>query len=159
MATYLASKYGCDKLVLVSPAFEYINPIQNLRTIKEAFRRRLFGINKIKTMMEQEFGYNHKGKQIKLKTYRDFIMLTNYCKRNTGILNVPVRFYHGDNDEIIPLNSSLHAYRRFICEDKLVSIIPKGRHMLLTGESADQIITSITSFLSKSPVKEETTLV
>ncbi|HHU28728.1 TPA: alpha/beta fold hydrolase [bacterium] len=157
IATYLANKHGCDKLVLIAPAFEYFNPIQNIKDIKLAFKRRYFSINKIKAMMKQELGYQNENK-IKFKTYRDFIMLTKYCIKNIGYLDIPIRIYHGENDELIPLSSSMNALKRFTNQDKKLDIIPYGRHMLLTGASAKVVESSIAEFLSVTLVKEEATI-
>lgn len=158
IATYLASKYGCDKLVLIAPAYLYLNPIQHVKDIKLAIHKRIFKVNEIKNMIVEKYGYRDVTKKIKIKTYLDFISITKYCIRNSGCLNMPARLFHGDKDEIVPIKSSMNALKRFTNNDIKLHVIPYGSHMLLLGPKGNEVASMVAEFLNTVPVKEESTV-
>jgi esterase/lipase len=161
IATYLAGKYGCDKLVLISTAFEYINAKQNLKDLSQisqiAVKKKNFNLRGLINDIDTYLDIKISNKKPTFKTYRDFYTITKYCNKHTPTINVPVRIFHGENDEVIPLNSSINAFKRFKSLDKQIKIIPNGRHVLLRSKNALLVEKEIVNFLSiislKEPVK------
>jgi esterase/lipase len=157
ISTYLASKYGCDKLVLISPAFEYINAKQNFKDISKIttiIKKKNFNFREVLDDIEKDMDIKMSNKKASFKTLHDFYTITKYCKKNSYTVFMPVRIFQGENDEVVPVNSSFNAFRRFKSEDKKLKIIPLGRHVLLRGKFASNIEQEIVEFLCVKTVKE-----
>lgn len=126
IASYLASIYRVEKLVLVAPAFRYLD----LEKIARSVSRSVTG----------------KGRQdvpgsAQTKAFRDVVAL---CKDSVTHLQCPVLILHGTADEVIDPASSREAYGKIPHERKRLLFLEGAHHrMLYDGqmeETADRLI-------------------
>ena len=120
IASYLASIYPIEKLVLAAPAFTYLD-IQKTTNYLRKGTKSLF---------------HSDGKQEDIRVpktfYPAFLEIIRNCRDSIAHVDCPVLFLHGDEDEIIPLKSSLHAYEKVPHQQKQLLILHEGHHHLLS---------------------------
>lgn len=123
LATHVAAKYEVGRLFLISPAFDYMSVSNVLSKAKELF-----------TKKENE----RAGRTtIPLRYTQAFTEVVKLCKDDISKVKCPVCFVHGDNDEVIPVRSSVHAFEKILHQNKNLFIIHNGTHRLMTQKSTE----------------------
>ena len=121
VASYLATTVPVKKLVLLAPAFSYINMDMITDTIA-------------KTAMSLWTNEKKEEIQIPRTFYPAFTDLIKNLKKYITKVTCPVLFLHGDEDEVISLKSSIAAYEKVPHEQKRLIILHKGHHRILMDE-------------------------
>lgn len=135
IATHLASKYQIERLFLIAPAFDYLH-INNL-------------INSVK----KKVGSDSEKKQMPTNFTNCFIEVIKSCKDSIETITCPVCIVHGYHDEIIPLRSSLNAYKKIPHTNKQLYIINEGKHrMMLYKHTAWETYQLFNQFMNKEIV-------
>ncbi|MDD6879160.1 MAG: alpha/beta fold hydrolase [bacterium] len=122
IASYLATKYEqIKKLVLVSPAFNYITmqTSDKVEFVKG-------GINLIKNNEKDEILTRFL--KLPLSSINEFKKLINKYKNSYENLRIPTLIIHGDKDSVVPLESSKQIYERLNTIYKDFKIIENASH-------------------------------
>ena len=96
IASYLASIYPVRSLILVAPAFQYLD---------------LPKVTKQGVKFVKELGNKEKDEAASKRTKAFTRIVSNY-KESINAVDCPVLILHGLNDEVIPLDSSKNAYEK-----------------------------------------------
>lgn len=168
IASHLASKFGCDKLVLLAPAFKYIessglaeNLFDIIQTdIKRSSFKDIFLFNE-KSSIEKYVKQKYKNEKVvfskyftgdistSLKPYINFVMLVDKLDKNLDFIDIPTRVYIGEKDELVPVKSALHIYKKIIAKDKMLKVLPHVYHELLESSLRDDLSKEILKFIKK----------
>jgi esterase/lipase len=125
IASYLASLYPVERVVLLAPAFEYVT----LQTVKKVASEAVRAIlNKPKTSTSDYPALPDSFSTV-------FRSVITSCKDSIGQVNQPVLFMHGSEDEVIPIRSSQNAYAKVQHPNKLLLVIQGVLHRILDDET------------------------
>lgn len=121
IASYLAATFQVDRLILLAPAFSYIN---------------MDMVSGVITKTAASLWSNEKKEEIKLPSsfYSAFMDIVKNLKKYIVDVECPVLFLHGDQDEVISIKSSLWAYEKLPHDRKKLIILHEGHHRLLMDE-------------------------
>ncbi|HET6786266.1 MAG TPA: YqiA/YcfP family alpha/beta fold hydrolase [Erysipelotrichaceae bacterium] len=121
IASYLASKFKVERLVLLAPAFEYITIKAIIDTV-EGVARQIIKRPEIQSNdyppLPEPFTNTFKG-------------IVAKCKESIKHVDCPVLIFHGTNDETIPLRSSDYAYESIYHLNKRLFILKNVPHRIL----------------------------
>lgn len=126
IAAYLAATSPhVKKLVLLAPAFHYLHmeAITNVIT-KSAVS---FFTNEDKEDKKLEV-------EIPRSFYSAFMDVVKHLKPYIAQVRCPVLILHGDEDEVIPVKSSIYAYDKIPHKEKKLILLHEGHHRLLMDE-------------------------
>ena len=117
IASYLATIYPIEQLILVAPAFQYLNATK----IVEYGVKGLMALRNQKPINPQSMS-------------SDFVfafseIIAQYKESITQV-DCPVLFLHGSEDEVIPVSSSKDAYQK-VSGKKLLLQVEGGKHRML----------------------------
>ena len=124
VASYLASIIPVKKLVLLAPAFNYINMEMITDTITKS------AISLWKNEEKEEI-------TIPKPFYTTFSELIKNLKKSISKVNCPVLILHGDQDEVISVKSSLNAYEKIPHDRKRLILLHEGSHRILMNEKVN----------------------
>lgn len=120
IASYLASLYPVTKLALAAPAFTYLDMSKTADYLRKGTK----------------YLFHSDGKQQDVSVpkpfYPAFVEIIRNCRDSIAHVDCPILFLHGDQDEVIPLKSSIHAYEKVPHKDKRLFILHEGHHHLLS---------------------------
>lgn len=139
IASYLAAtSNNVKKLILLAPAFQYLN----VDAITSAITKGATSI----------FGGSDKGTQNEIEIpksfYGAFTDVIKNLKPYITKVKCPVLLIHGDEDEVISVKSSIYAYDRIPHEEKKLFILHNGHHRLFMDTAVNQeVYRIITLFL------------
>ena len=138
IASYLATKYKIDKLILIAPSFEYLNFEQNKA---DALKPK----NKKDTAIYNEVV----SKLIRYSplVLNEFRKLVKEYKDAIKNVKLPTLILHGDDDELVPLSSSEYALNSIKSKNKYLTIIKGGRHRVFLTEQNETICEYIYKFI------------
>lgn len=126
IASYLSTIFPIEKLILVAPAFQYLNASKLVE----------YGLKGLRAFTNQEsIPKNLPSSQ---HVYAFTEVVAQYKESITQV-DCPVLFLHGTNDEVIPVSSSKDAYQKAKGE-KLLLLVEGGKHrMLYDGTFQEQL--------------------
>lgn len=146
IASYFASKYKVERLVLLAPAFEYITVKAILDTVEGVAR------NIIKKPEISQSDYPPLPDHF-TSTFRDIV---SRCKDSIKQISCPVLILHGTLDETIPLRSSEYAYDSIYHLNKRLLILKNVNHRILDDFSyKNDVILIIEEFIKNRFIKIE----
>lgn len=124
IASYLASVTQVKKLILLAPAFSYIN---------------MESITGVISKSASSLWSNEKKEEIQIPRafYGGFTELVKQLKKHINHVTCPVLLLHGDADEVISVKSSLWAYSKIPHNQKKLIILHEGHHRLLMDEKVN----------------------
>ena len=145
ISTYLAStNKEVKKLVLLAPAFDYMNLQQNKIDIKNKIKTHKNVIEKKEEAYKDIFG---KLFSVPIKTFLEFRKLVKNYHDYPKEVKCKTLIMHGDEDEVIPLSSSLYAYNNINTKHKYYKVIKGVKHRFLISDKKADINKYILSFL------------
>ena len=112
IASYLASIYPVQKLILIAPAFQYLD----LQKITQHSLTVLKNLGKKKTTMNPQT--------------KAFMNIVDQYRDSVEHVDCPILILHGTDDEVIPFESSRAVYKRLKNPKKLV-LIEGAQHRML----------------------------
>lgn len=123
IAAYLSTIYDFKKLVLIAPAFQYIN----FEAIQDILKKSAISL----------FLNNQKKDDIELPKafYGAFIDIVRNLKKSCEEIPTPTLIIHGAQDEVISTRSSIYAYEKIKHENKKLIILHGGHHRLMMEPS------------------------
>ncbi|MCM3714584.1 alpha/beta fold hydrolase [Alkalihalobacillus oceani] len=152
LACYIAAKYPIDKLVLLSAAAYYINPLQLLHELKEVVRLRLRG------ELEQDEHYQLYRKKIidtPMTAVFQFMQAVKSIRPFINRVQVPTLIIQGGLDEVVPQKSAKFLYDTIQSKQKEIQFLPEARHMICHGFEQKQLINNIEVFLCGEEDEDE----
>lgn len=115
IASYLASIYKVQMLILCAPAFQYLDlPKITAQGVK----------------MIKKLGRGSDGNSVSSKRTRAFTEIVSNYKESIYQVDAPVLFIHGTSDEIIPLDSSRDAYKELVGKKRMI-LLEGAKHRFL----------------------------
>jgi carboxylesterase len=171
IAGHLASKYGADKLVLISPAFKYgvtstikneaveffrgilKRPIEDVakdiqeggldarEIVSKFFDSSSSNSAKIKKMMLERTG------KLKLGVFVNFTRLISKIKKTMGKIESPTRIYMSTSDPLVPLDSGQYAFDLVTNSDKRLIVISEVDHNILQSRVGRDVLNDVGRFL------------
>lgn len=145
IASFLASKHKqIKKLILLSPAFEYINLNQNKEDIKEIIKSKDYKSKYEEHIYSEAFTKIFK---IPLPTILEFTKLVKHYKDDIKDVTCNTLIMHGTLDEIVPISSSDYAYNNIGSKVKHKTNIIDAKHRLLLGNKKEKISEYIKIYL------------
>ena len=125
IASYLASIYKVQSLILCAPAFEYLD----IRKVTGLFKKS-----------------DQKGPSS--KQYQTFTKIVSQYKESISQVDCPTLILHGTQDEVISPSSSTHAYKKLPAHQKRLLYIEGAKHrMLYDGQMEQTLFTIIEQML------------
>lgn len=129
IASYLAATSNhVKKLILLAPAFQYIN-MDAITSLITKSATSIFGGSDKGTTYEIE---------IPKSFYGAFTDVIKNLKPYITKVSCPVLLLHGDEDEVIGVKSSIYAFDRIPHEDKRLIILHNGHHRLFMDTAVNQ---------------------
>lgn len=151
LATHLAVKYPkyVKKLVLLAPAFDYLSKDES------KFKKLINGgIKVFKDFSSGEiFGRWLKMTPLMLSS---FLKLVESSKDLIVDVKCPILIMHGNNDAIVPYQSSERIYEIATTKRKRLIELDNINHEVFDGQMDDEIITEVKHFLKNSYYKKNT---
>jgi len=142
LATYMASKYPeVKKLVLLAPAFYYLNLDQNKKDLMKVLKR--------ETKLQDEPYATAMDKLFKVAPTMviQFIKLINKYKNTASAVTCETLIIYGEADELVPLKSVEYAYTTIPAAKKYLFKIKDARHNMLIGDKKEEVSEKIRIFL------------
>lgn len=118
IASYLANVCKVKKLILLAPAFQYINMDMITDVIMKSASSLISSEKKEEIPMSRSF-------------YLAFTDLIKNLKRYIETVSCPVLLIHGDSDEVISYKSSISAFDKIPHDKKKLILLHGGHHRLL----------------------------
>ena len=124
IASYLATVCSVKKLILLAPAFSYMNMDMITGVISKS---------------ASSLWSNEKKEEIQLPRsfYSAFMELVKNLKKYISFVDCPVFIIHGDQDEVISVKSSLWAYDKIPHKQKKMIMLHEGHHRLFMDEAVN----------------------
>lgn len=124
IASYLATVCPVKKLILLAPAFSYMNMDMITGVISKS---------------ASSLWSNEKKEEIQLPRsfYSAFMDLVKNLKKYISFVDCPVFILHGDQDEVISVKSSVWAYDKIPHQQKKMILLHEGHHRLLMDEKVN----------------------
>lgn len=147
IASYLASQYReVKKLVLLAPAFKYLNFTQNREDIKKIYTLKQ---KKYKIEYREELYHEiiSKMRRLPLFTIIEFVKLVNKYKKYAKGVKCPTLIIHGDEDELVPVSSSKYIFGEIGTKRKYFTLVKEVKHRMLLSKKQDIISKYIRDFL------------
>jgi carboxylesterase len=172
IAGHLASKYGADKLVMISPAFKYgvtsaikneameffrgilKRPIEDLSRdvkeggldVKEMTSKFIDSSTAETTLKLKQIMLERTGK-LKLGVFINFTKLIAKIKKTMGTIESPTRIYMSTTDPLVPLDSGDYAFELVTNSDKRLMVISDVNHNIIQSRVGKDILNDIGRFL------------
>jgi carboxylesterase len=170
IASYLASKYKPDKLVLVAPALKYggkklmknniVNFLKNKKEKEDSETDVQIESCVSSLTTEKDNDYKHefteRVKQVNLSTMMNFSKLISTINKTLKEKKIecPARIYQSDEDELVPVEAALAAFDKIYDNDKRLNLITNSPHNVLKSDHKEEIVEEILYFLyGKKKVK------
>lgn len=144
IASYLASKYEVEKLVLLSAAAYYFNPKQFLKDIKHMVKD---GVRGRLTENELYQRYRRKIVETPIAATYQFTQAVRSIRPLIKDVTVPTLIIQGEQDGLIPKKSAQYLYESIPAPEKKVLYFKKSKHMICHDCEKEQLFKEVSNFL------------
>lgn len=151
IASYLASQYPIDKLVLISSAAYYINPKQMFQDVTGWFLEGIRG--KLDNDEHYQF-YREKIVRTPMSATIEFARMVRKLRPHLDQITVPTLVIQGEHDGLVPHKSAEYIYEHIQSKDKELYFFPKAKHYIWFGEEKDDLLKEIDHFFAKTNKNE-----
>lgn len=128
IATYFSTKPNVDKLILIAPAFEFIN-LSNAASVLSSFLDKKPDAPVPSQYPEMPVGFT-----------LTFSNLVTNCRSSISDVHIPTLIFHGSEDDVIMNSSSRKYFKKINVEDKALCIIEGSKHRILDDEINGRIV-------------------
>ncbi|KAB8137963.1 alpha/beta fold hydrolase [Gracilibacillus oryzae] len=152
ISAYLAAKYGCAKLVLLSTSRRYISIPRMTMDILN------FGQKALKRKLKSDPLYQHymtKYGSVPVRATMEFLKCMKFTKPYLKEITCPVFIAQGIQDGMVPYKA-VHYLDKEIPVDAQIIYFHDSKHLICLGEDKDVVIKAVYQFLIESP--DETAL-
>lgn len=126
IASYLATIYPVEQMILVAPAFQYLNATKIMEYGMKGLRALRNPEPSPSNMLSSEYVYG-------------FTEVVAQYKESITQVDCPVLFLHGSDDEVIPVSSSKDAYQKVLGKRLLLQVEGGKHRMLYDNTVQDQL--------------------
>lgn len=145
IASFLSTKYPIDKLVLLSAAAYYVNPIQLSADIKNILIDSLRG-NLGKNELFRR--YQRKIKETPFTSTLQFRKIVSITRPVLPEVKVPTFIAQGECDGIVPPKSAEYLYRTISAGQKKLVYMKYSKHHICYCEEKEALFSKILDFLA-----------
>jgi len=154
IAAHLASHYPqVKKLVLVAPAFRYFyfkDGKVDIKSLNETIKN----IPEIMKGSDKEQGISRIIKT-PISTMIEFTKLVTHCQDCVNHITCETLTIRGNNDVIVPIESTEYVYNSIKSETNILVNIPKLPHECFTSKKNTEVKSIIKDFLTKKNKKKK----
>ncbi len=125
IASYLATIFKVERLILVAPAFEYLS-VQKIMNQ---------GLKVVKNISSSSQNLPKPSNQ----QVQAFMNIISKYKDSVYEITAPTLIIHGLEDEVIPYSSSKNASKKMTCKHQLI-LFEGGKHRMLYDDSIQELI-------------------
>ncbi len=134
IATYLSHLTNVKKLILIAPAFEFINP-NNINQI-------------IYRLQEKKEESSYVSPPVSFNA--TFLTLISNLNKAAETVTIPTLIFHGSDDEVINCSISKKYFHKMKTTNKIYCTLENGKHRLLDDKQLCTFISScIVSFINQ----------
>ncbi|PYZ92872.1 carboxylesterase [Salipaludibacillus keqinensis] len=152
IASFLASQYPVEKLVLLSSAAYYINPKQIVQDVTGWF---LEGIRGELDKDEYYQFYRKKILRTPMAATIEFARLIKKLRPHLDQITVPTLVVQGESDGLVPQKSAEYIYEHIQSEEKELFFFPDAKHYIWYGEQKDHLLQEIDAFFEKTTTNDQ----
>lgn len=169
LATHLAYNYRVTKLILIAPAFKYLIN-SNFFTVAQSILKECIhnakSIPDARRVMDEYLHNHYESKDLIFREHKlehadevdallNFILLVRHIIEEVNEIHVPTLILHGEKDELIPIESSLHIYNKITTDDKHLLILPNCYHRVLNDNNGRRYHKLIQDYIKYDVVRIE----
>lgn len=147
IASYLASKYKqVDRLVLASPAFQYLYFKDNKLDIIESIKiiPKIFKDYSPEEVLSRLF-------KVPTKTIKEFMSLVEEHENDIKNITCPALILHGTKDELVPSSSTNYVYNNIKSKSVKLVEIKNLTHDLFINNRYNEVKNLILNFFKTKP--------
>lgn len=163
LAGYVASNYNINKLIVVSPAYKYLTSVDITHNFAVALKN-VAHSKSVKTGVQDYIDNNVTHDEsvfIDLKDFDkkqfpamvNFMKIVEILKEGTSSITCPTLIIQGENDELVPISSSLYVLSKVTNKNKMMVIAPDALHRVLSCDNATMYYDMIEDFIKKGKFK------
>ncbi|KAA0544584.1 alpha/beta fold hydrolase [Bacillus sp. BGMRC 2118] len=145
LASYLATKYRVNKLILLSAAAQYINIKQLALDIRDIIKDGLRGHIHDNILFQR---YRRKIVATPLSATREFRKLVKYIKPQLPLVTIPTLIVQGECDGIVPVTSAHYLFENIGSEEKRLVFLASSHHHVCHGPDYTQLEKEVSQFLN-----------
>ncbi|MDR7073014.1 alpha/beta hydrolase [Fictibacillus barbaricus] len=144
IAGYLASKYGCDKLILLNASAYYLNPGQMIKDIANMMITGLSG-----GLKDHELYHRYRKKLLDtpFSATKEFRKLVKTLKPSLSKVKAPTLIVQGECDGLVPRKSAEFLYAAIAATNKRICYFKESKHMICHDVEKEQLIEEVYQFL------------
>jgi esterase/lipase len=144
IAGYLASKYSCDKLVLLNASAYYLNPGQMIKDFANMMVSSIHGELRNHELFHR---YRKKFQDTPFSATREFRKLVKTLKPSLSKVKAPTLIVQGECDGLVPRESAEYLYGTISAANKRICYFKESKHMICHDIEKDQLIDEVYQFL------------
>jgi len=152
IASYLASLYPVEKLVLLSAAAYYVNPRQLALDIKEMMKDTVKGKLKENELFRR---YTKKIKATPVTATLQFRRLVGKIKPILNDVKVPTLIAQGESDGIVPPKSARYLYENIGANEKRLIFYRNSKHLICYCDEKENLFDEVYDFLTNGSDLQE----
>jgi esterase/lipase len=154
LACYIAAKYQVAKLVLLSAAAYYGNPLQLIQDLKEKVRLRVLG--ELDHDQDEHYQlYRKKIIETPIGAVFQFMQVVKKIKPALKQVTVPTLILQGELDGVVPRKSALYLYETIGSKTKELAFLPESKHLICHGFEKALLLNKIEAFLCREEDEDE----
>ncbi len=168
LAGYLASRHNIKRLVMIAPAYKYLNSTEISKTFIDSAKEVLkakslkegiekFIADKVKADSSIYTRYDKLDKHLHNDIY-NFIKIIDRIRDDIKEITCPTLILHGEKDELVPISSSLYIYNKISSNNKLLVIVPNSFHRVFSHNDSIRYHTMAQDFVKRGKIKWKTKL-
>lgn len=150
IASYLASSYPVEKLVLLSAAAYYLNPKQLAADVLEMVQDTVKG-----NLRENELflRYKRKIKETPMAATLQFRRLVSEIRPILNEVKVPTLIAQGESDGIVPPKSAQYLYDHIGANEKVLLYYKNSKHLICHCDEKELLFEEVYKFLTSEPIE------
>lgn len=153
LALHLAMRYPVKKLVLLSPALQYIEPKQLLKDMA-IFASKGYQLNTDETFQRYAFKFG----QIPLSAAVQFMRVVALTAPYVKTITTPTMIVQGKLDGMVPYHTATKLYQKIIALDKRLYFSATGKHHICFSKDCEKWFAKVSTFINdKSLIIENET--
>ncbi|SES37425.1 Esterase/lipase [Salipaludibacillus aurantiacus] len=145
IASFLASQYPVERLVLLSAAAYYLNPKQIVQDVTGWF---LEGVRGELDKDDYYQFYREKILRTPMAATIEFAKMVKKLRPHLDQITVPTLVIQGESDGLVPQKSAEYIYEHIQSEEKKLYFFPEAKHYIWFGDGKDKLLEAIDDFFS-----------
>ncbi|EIT87058.1 carboxylesterase [Fictibacillus macauensis ZFHKF-1] len=146
IAAYLAAKYQCQKVVLLSASAFYLNPIHLQDELSAWLRMKQSHAPHDEWMYKQ---YWHRVTKTPVSALFQFRKLVKALKPSFSQITAQTLIVQGKKDGLVPLKSAHYIYETIPSDQKKLLYLKDSRHMICHDVNSEELLTEVYTFLQE----------